>query len=48
MSRKLVTLFFLLGLYALLSVFALELGLRLFAKVPPAAAPGFFGEPRTR
>ena len=42
MIRKLVTLFLLLGLYVLLSVFALELGLRLFAKVPPTAAPGFF------
>jgi lysophospholipase L1-like esterase len=42
MSRKLMALFLLLGLYTLLSVFVLELGLRLFAKVPPAAAPGFF------
>jgi lysophospholipase L1-like esterase len=42
MIRKLLTLLLLLGVYLVLTVFALEVGLRLFQRVPPAAGVGFF------
>lgn len=42
MIRKLLSLVLLLGVYALLTVAALEIGLRVLQRVPPPEPPGFF------
>ncbi|MBO9394880.1 DUF5989 family protein [Caldilinea sp.] len=42
MIRRLWPLILLLGVYAMLSVAALEIGLRVFQRVPPPEPPGFF------
>lgn len=42
MIRRLLSLVLLLGVYLLLTIFALEVGLRVFQRVPPPEPPGFF------